>query len=445
MKQNLSEKVLSPVGVLCVSLAFWLACLLSPFNTYTIRQNVDAEFLLLGYLGAFVVGTLVWRKRTPPAQSRAFDSVNALRLAFSIILGIAAIGLALRLYDLLYVKHFSDYDSVAAFRIAEVDNGPQEPGAVSALSVLLFPVSLAAFSLSIYLYRSLLLWQKIVSFALLAGFSAYLVTQGGRTLFATAGIMFATVILMRGLIDPTKHFDNKKFIAFGSFLLVAFAAFVGYSAYVIEGRMASMGVTDPHAFLNIVEQDRGYHIEEPYRTMISSPNHLVSTGVLTASSLTFYVNHGFFDFSELYQSEQGRKPMGGVMQFAPVVRFLNTIGVDTPSVDDGLARIPRPGLFYTFFGNILIDFGIVGGLIYCFVFGVFVQALWLRAKAGSLFCLMLYPFFVSVIFHFPMLDMIAGGYGLFVAFDVVLVVGLLEFVRLLYRAHRRKKAVLRTA
>ena len=137
--------------------------------------------------------------------------------------------------------------------------------------------------------------------------------------------------------------------------------------------------------------------------------------------------------------------MGGVMQFAPVVRFLNSAGVDTPSVDEGIARIPRPGLFYTFFGNILIDFGIGGGLVYCFLIGLFTQSLWLKAKSGSLFCLMLYPFFVSVIFHFPMLDMISGGYGLFVAFDIVFAVGVMEFFRLVYKNKTRRRAVLQTA
>lgn len=445
MKQPLSERVLSPVGVLCVSIAFWLICLLIPINSYTIPQSTESHLLLLGYVGAFAAGTLVWRKKTIGPSPRRFESAKAQRLAFSIILFVAALGLALRFYDLLFVKHFADYDSAAAFRLAEVEEGPKAPGPISALSVLLFPCGLVSFALSLYLHRTLFLWQKVVSYLFLAAFLAYLVTQGGRTLLVTGGVLCSAVILMRGIVDPAKQFDNRRFVAFGLSLLVAFAAFAGYSAHVLQSRLENMGVNDPHAFLDAVEEDRGFRIEEPYRTMLGSPNSAVSTAVLTASSLTFYVNHGFFDFAELYDSERGRRPLGGVMQFAPVVRFLNTAGVDTPSVDEGLARIPRQGLFYTFFGNTLIDFGIIGGLIYCFVFGVFVQAVWLNAKAGSLLCLMLYPFFVSVIFHFPMLDMISGGYGLFVALDVVFAVGVMEFFRLMYKARRRKQAVLRAA
>ena len=445
MKQPLSERVLSPLGVLCVSIGIWILCLLAPINSYTIEQSSEAHLLLLGYLGAFVCGTLVWRKRNISVPIRRFESPRAQRLAYSIVLLVAGAGLALRFYDLLFVRHFAEYSSAAAFRLAEVDNGPQTPGPISALSVVLFPFGLVSFAMSLYLYRTLFLWQKVVAYVLLAGFLGYLVAQGGRTLLTTGGVMCSAVILMRGLVDPDKRIDNRKFVLFGLSLLVAFGVFVGYSAHVLQDRLDTLGVSDPTRFISIVEEDRGFKLEEPYRTMVASPQPGVSMAVLTASSLTYYINHGYFDFSELYESERGKRPMGGVMQFSPVVRFLDSAGVDVPSVDEGMARIPRPGLFYTFFGNVLIDYGIGGGLVYCFLFGVFAQALWLRAKAGSLLALMLYPFIVSVIFHFPMLDMISGGYGLFVAFDVVFAVGLMEFFRLVYRAKRRRKAVLRTA
>jgi hypothetical protein len=445
VKRPLSEKVLSPVGVLAVSVTVWILCLLSPFNTYTIEQSTEAQLLLLGFLGAFVAGTLVWRKKSYEIPIRRFESPRAQRVAFSLILFVAVIGLGLRFYDLLFVKHFAEYESVAAFRLAEVDSGPQSPGAISAISVLLFPVSLVAFTLSLYLQRTLFVWQRIAAALVLGGFLVYLFAQGGRTLLVTGGILCAATVLMRGFIDPTKRIDNRRFVVFGMALAVAFAGFVGYSAHVLQSRLDNMGVSDPHAFLNVVEEDRGYRIQEPYRSLIGSPEPGVSTAVLTASSLTYYINHGFFDFSELYESEKGNAPLGGVMQFAPVVRFVKSIGVDTPSVDEGMARIPRLGLFYTFFGNILIDFGVWGGFVYCFLFGAFTQALWLKAKAGSLLSLMLYPFFVSVIFHFPMMDMVSGGYGLFVAFDILAVVGTIEFFRLVYRARRRRTVELRAA
>ncbi len=445
MKRQLSERILSPLGVLSVSIAVWLICLLSPINRYTIEQNSDARLLLLGFVAAFVAGTLVWKRKSSGRVVREFESPRAQRVAFTLILFIGAVGLALRFYDLLFVRHFTEYSSAAAFRLSEVENGPQSPGAISAISVVLFPFSLVAFAMCLFIDRSLFLWHKVAAYILLGGFLTYLVAQGGRTLLVTGAIICASAILMRGFIDPSRQIDNRRFVLFGMALLIAFAGFVGYSAHLLQSRLENMGIADPHAFLGIVEEDRGYKIQEPYRSMIGSPQPGVSTAVLTASSLTYYINHGYFDFSELYESERGRRPMGGVMQFAPVVRFLNSAGVDTPSVDEGVSRIPRPGLFYTFFGNILIDFGIGGGLLYCFVLGVFVQALWLRAKTGSLFCLMLYPFFVSVIFHFPMLDMIAGGYGLFIALDIVAAVGLVEFFRLAYRARSRTRVVVQAA
>lgn len=445
MRRPLSVSLLSPLGVLCASAAFWWVCYLAPFNTYTLPQNPEAYLLLLGYLAAFIGGTLVWRKREVIVPYVRENPVRAQRIAFTVLLGVAAIGLALRFYNLLAVKDYTSYASAADFRMAEVDDGPQAPGALSALSVVLYPISFVTFLVSLHLHRRLKLWQKAAAVALLLGFGGYFVLQGGRTLIVTAGIMIVCTVIMRGWVDPSKAIDRRKLAAFGVAVVMAFIAFVGYSSHVIQSRLDSMGIVDPHAFLDIVEEDRGYKIQEPYRTMLNNSNPMVVQGILTASSLTYYVNHGFFDFSELYDSEQGNRPLGGVMQFSALVRFLNSIGVDTPSVDEGIARIPRPGLFYTFFGNVLLDFGALGGLIYCFALGAVVQAVWLRARAGSLLCLLLYPFFVSVMFHFPMLDMIAGGYGLFVVFGVLFSVGLLEFCNAAYRARTHRRVALQPA
>ena len=121
------------------------------------------------------------------------------------------------------------------------------------------------------------------------------------------------------------------------------------------------------------------------------------------------------------------------------------MGIDTPSVEEAEARIPQPGLFYTFFGNVLMDWGTIGGMIYCVLFGVFVQALWLKARAGSLLCLLLYPFFACVIVYFPLSDMIVGAYGLFTITAVVFAAGLLHFFGLAYKTGAKRMAVVQLA
>jgi hypothetical protein len=228
-------------------------------------------------------------------------------------------------------------------------------------------------------------------------------------------------------------------------LAACLIVFVGYSTYILKSRVEAEGIKDPTVFVGIAEQARDFKINEPYRTMLKSETPGVSQLVMTGSSLTYYMNHGYFEFSNLYEHEQNKPPLFGVMQFAPVVQVLNTVGVKTTTVAEGQDRIPKPGLFYTFFGNVLIDYGVFGGLFYCFLLGAFIKLLWVRAKAGSLLCLLLYPFFVSVIFHFPMLDMIAGGYGLFVLFGIVFSVGLIRFFGAVYNVRQKRRAVLQTA
>ena len=445
MKQPLSLSLLSPRGVLCVTIAIWFACLVAPFNSYTLAQDTDAYFVMFGFVAAFVVGTFIWKQPQPGALLPRHDSDHAYRRAFTIILMIAGIGLALRFYDLLAVKHFADYQSASDFRLAEVDEGQRSTGGLSAISLLLYPVSLVAFLLSLYLHKRLHMWQRVTALGCLAAFVGYFMMQGGRSPFAVTAIMTAAVVVLRSAVDPEMPLVGRRKFLLIAGVICGFAGFVYYSAHVMQSRLESFGVKDPVEYITVAEQARGFVVNEPYRSMLNSDSSMMASIAMTGSSMTYYFNHGFFDFSELYIGEKKHQPLGGVMQFAPIVQFLNNVGVKTTTVDEGQERIPRPGAFYTFFGNVLIDYGVIGGFIYCFCLGAFVQLLWIRARAGSILGLLLYPFFVSVIFHFPMLDMIAGGYGLFVIFGIFLSVGLIRYFGALDQIRQRRMAVLRAA
>lgn len=441
MKQPLSLKLASPIGALILSIVVWILCFLTPFNIYTNEQNPDAYVLIAGYIIAFVAGTLVWRKLPPFNPGLRIESVRALRVGFTILLLIAGTGLALRYFDLFFVKHVQDYDSTSAFRLSEVEEGAQQPGALSAVSVLLYPVALACYVLSLYLYRKLFMWQRVLAVVALLGYAGYTVLQGGRAALAVAGIMIVAALILRGIHDPERRLQGARLRGMVVGIVLGAIAFMGYSAYIVISRVQAVGIDNPATLLDAAEKTRGFILREPYYTMVKKGSPEVSSAVSTGSSLAYYFNHGFFNFSELYNEEQGRRPLFGVMQFSPVIRFLDTLGVKVPSVEEAQDRIPHPGLFYTFFGTVLMDWGVVGSLIYCLLFGVFVQALWLKAQAGSLLCLMLYPFFACVIAYFPLADMIVGAYGLFTITAILLSVGLIHFFGLAYKARAKRMAV----
>jgi hypothetical protein len=445
MKQSLSATLISPLGIMCISLLFWLACFLAPFNTYTVRPDPVAILLLAGYIAAFICGTLFLRKTSAYRFVSWTFEPRTLRIAYSVLLIVAFLGLAMKAYVLLAVDRFASYDTVAAYRMAKLDDTAEPSGPLSQVATALYPVSLIAYMISFYLRDILKLWQRIMGATALLLFVGYFAIAGGRTLLMTAFIMIAVAIFLRGVNDPRFEIDRRKMAAVGVGVLAITIAFVLYSAHIITDRLAAIGFTDPLTYLGTVETDREFHLEEPYRNMLNSDNPVQVSAILTGSSLTYYANHGFFNFSDLYHSEQGRTPLGGEMEFHIVLTALQDFGFNVPNPDEATDRIPKPGLFYTAFGNILIDYGVAGGLIYCFLLGAFVKGLYLKAQAGSLIAMLLYPFFASVIFHLPILDMIAGGYGLFVAFAAVVSIGILKLVGYLAAPRKRKTSFVRTS
>ncbi len=249
--------------------------------------------------------------------------------------------------------------------------------------------------------------------------------------------MITVALALRAHLDPRLRVNKKTLLIYGASAFAVLSAFFVYSAYAIQDRLHNMGVDNPEQYVNIVENQRDFHIREPYRSMLNSNNPVLEVGVLTAASFTYYANHGFFFFSDLYRSERGKTPLGGASQFQILVRVLGETGLSVPDADEVTDRIPQPGIYYTAYGNVLLDYGVIGGLIYCFLLGAFAKFLFLRAETGSLLSALLYPYLASVLFHMPVLDMVSGGYGLIIFIQTLVCFGVLKFVERLAPRSRR--------
>jgi len=437
MRESLSVKLASPLGILTISMLFWLACFVTPFNSYTVRVEPAAVLLLVGYMAAIIAGTLVIRRRKDATiQPRPIDP-RRLQIGFTVILCMALVGLMLKAYAVFFVDRFLSFDSVAAYRLAKMGGDDETSTPLSQLATGVFPIALVAFVMSLYLNRLLKLWQRIAVWCELIVFIGLFLTSGGRTSLTTAMLMISVALVMRAHLDPRLRVTKKALLAYGITAVVVLSAFFVYSAYAIQDRLHNMGVDNPEQYLQIVENQRDFHVREPYRGMLSSNNPLLEVGVLTAASFTYYANHGFFFFSDLYRSERGKTPLGGASEFQILVRVVGETGISVPDADEVTDRIPQPGIYYTAFGNILLDYGVIGGLIYCFLLGAFAKFLFLRAETGSLLSALLYPYLASVLFHLPVLDMVSGGYGLIIFIQTLVCFGVLQLVQRLARRKPR--------
>src|SRR5689334_20537399 len=120
MRESLSVKLASPLGILTLSMVFWLTCLVMPFNTYTIRLEPAAVLLLLGYLAAIIAGTLVIRRRKDTMIIPRRIDPRKLQVGYTVVLCMGIVGLLLKAYSVFFVDQFLSFDSVAAYRLAKM-------------------------------------------------------------------------------------------------------------------------------------------------------------------------------------------------------------------------------------------------------------------------------------------------------------------------------------
>ncbi len=147
MRESLSVKLASPLGILALSMLFWLVCLAMPFNTYTIHVEPAAVILLLGYLASIIAGSLVIRQRKNATIVPRRIDPRKLQVGYTVVLCMAAAGLMLKAYSVFFVDRFLSFDSVAAYRLAKM--GTDETSTpLSQLATGVFPIALFAFMTS---------------------------------------------------------------------------------------------------------------------------------------------------------------------------------------------------------------------------------------------------------------------------------------------------------
>ena len=133
----------------------------------------------------------------------------------------------------------------------------------------------------------------------------------------------------------------------------------------------------------------------------------------TIVNLCYYFTHGFYQFGVQYDFFNLSSPAWGGLEFHQTFKLLRAVGFDVIDTFDNtvLARIiESPGIYTSFFWDVLVDFGYFGS-VYCFILGFIAQHVWYKAKAQDISCLIVYPYIGTVILHMAFLDMIGGGMG----------------------------------
>jgi hypothetical protein len=411
----------SPRWLVTISFSIWLLlALVSPIS-YEIEPSLMAILVLASYAVFFFAGTLAYRgivtccgpegtvTAVPLDRDSSCRQLSGVRLrrVFMILLIIATVGLALRYYDLFAIKSYLSFASASDFKI-NYDESLTSYGLSSVVSAVMAPFAVALFCFTARFKERIPFSFRVMALLLLGAFIAYIVLRGGRTAITLILIVYLTSLALSGRLDRPKM--SWSLLRRVSLAALVSGVFFYYSLALLVGRLEVFGLTVVPA-LDYMEAAHHLALSGPV-IELASTSQFVGAVVYTAISLVHYFVHGYYQFFLLFDTFEFQNMTYGAAQFYPFVKMLNVMGFNAVTSVHLLEIVEEPGVYTTFFGPVYMDFGYFG-FAYCFVLGFFCELSWYRARMGSLFHFMVYPFLASVLFHSSFLNMIQSGMGLY--------------------------------
>jgi oligosaccharide repeat unit polymerase len=307
---KLARRQVSPQHMLFYGLGLWaLVWITSPVEYYTHKEPA-AVLLLVGYITAFFWGTLLLRKPVAPKDGveEAWPRVpRNIKISFTILLLAGYLGLALRLFDLFFIKNYASFASAAAFRagIGGADPATEDKGLISIVSAGLYPLAVVAFICAVFYKKHLYKWQFFFAALGLLPFMGYVVLIGARSPLFSAIIMCAVAwVASTGRQGISIRLSSPRFIKIAVVPLVIVVGFFFYSMSVFNQRIETFGFKRGDT-IKVFEATRDARVKPAVRDEIFSTSPF-SPALEAGTYLSFYYVHGVYYFQELYPHLQGR-------------------------------------------------------------------------------------------------------------------------------------------
>ncbi len=396
---RLGPAKLAAAGILIYLVVFLLAPvrIAVPFSTGAFWYLVVCYLMFFAgcsFLQLLPVSLVSFRERTNWSIDRLFN----------VVLGVALLGIALRLIDRFLFRGLDLSVDVLERRamVATVGTNP-----VAMVSAILFPFSYLV--LFVHLLRDPARRRRgPFLFSLLIFFmpAADGFLLGSRSVAVVGALLLFLFLVYFEVVKPRwRHILLS--------ILIGLAG-LGLGGWIFAVRLSAMQLSILQTIF-----DSGYaYTVTPVPWIVS----LMST---TTSSLLYgllftylhssqYYTHGVFEFFYLYDHFSGPFGLGSDLfgNYFRVVGLLFGFPVNP-------AEGPRVGVFTTFFGDVYLDFG-WWGPFFIFLLGAMVEKVWNSAKNGNLGSVPLYFYFVIIMLFFPVVNLLSNGQGLFAITSFVL-------------------------
>lgn len=356
----LKLKILSPLKIYFLGLIAYLALwIVAPVN-FNFQGNSNSIIILILYNLLFVLGLLVGYRRKKDSYTNVLISNKNISKLIKTTAMLGLLGLLVRCFERVFIRSGGaiSTDFIANREMISA-GGSGSLALIGALlsSFLYFLPFLILLSRSAgfrYKYHYILLLVSILNPLFDVAF------QGSRSSL----VMYLSIFTISAIATGTLKFNAKKVM----FLLALSVILIWFGGSVFWQRTVQLGL-DPISSM----QTSGYAIFAPASDFVLSyltneKNGIISGLLFSAVNFSQYFLHGMYEFFYLAANTNTSTTFGLQTLYIPA-KIITSIfgGSDIETLN--AKGILRPGVYTTFFGPILYDFGPTGGAIASFCFG----------------------------------------------------------------------------
>lgn len=428
-----------PISPFKVVTLVWLSVLVArhlPLVSFSPLRPDVVVFLLASY-AAFGSGYFLLRyarRRRQAPVSGPEGSAPALReprlsdrlrkaIVFFALAG--ALGAALRGVDIFLLRGLDFSGGVSAARldnIAAVESAGAGSRPLSAVGRLLTGCATVAGLVALLRYEYLTPRLRLFAGASWVLTLVLSVLEGGRNTI----VINLVLLLLAGLV---RQRSGRPYSPFKPMVKLALKAgtmvVVAYVMFVFADRFQALGYTDSTVISGV---ERTFSVEVAPWVGKMDPG-LAKNVVLSGVMLVIYVGHGADQVGALLDWLGTNAAGYGRYNLDLIALTLGRVGL--PIERFPFADLPKPGLYVTAIGELVLDIGRSGTIALLFLAGTFVGGLWrtlpIRSKVASelLLC-----FSLGWLVASPLYSILSGFLG------VVLAILAFQFVLLVLRALR---------
>lgn len=373
-----------PHRVLLGLAALWifLATVAAPLFKYTHAPSWAAVVTLVALVLAFCLGSVVVKdlgRRSKSTPSRVIDQ----SFMFAAAVLFAASAVILRAIDRIVIRGVSiSLDEIASRKLVDgvlADESPLGLIAAPMMGFCLVPLILTLSYPKRYGWRSRTLAGIFASFPALEG----LLFAGGTSYLAFTLILAFCAFACRSREEvPSGRRSSTPVTGRRSLaVIVALSIFaITLGGMVFKARIEEM--TGSASVWLSYSSSSLYNVLVPSDLMIALVDiPLLGDFLFVVYWFVLYITSGVYNLLYVLDYPHLINSRGGTQAYVLIRAYSIIAGIPTQDV---LAFNPLPGLYQTFFGDVVIDFGGVGGAIQSFVWGAVAAWAHVARLRGSL-------------------------------------------------------------